>query len=180
MHSQRHFGELGTHAQQSRAPHPEHRTRPADGDRARHAGDVAGADGSGQRRTHRLERSHRAVGGVLFAEDAANGRFDGIGEFPELQKACPRTEQQAHADDADHRRDAPDKAVDRLIDGCDGFEHTFTPFFFTLTQRKLFYFLCFFAAFLPVKALHKPRRLCYDKGEISVWHCQPQGDVMDV
>ena len=28
MHSQRHFGELGTHAQQSRAPHPEHRTRP--------------------------------------------------------------------------------------------------------------------------------------------------------
>ena len=139
MHGQRHFGEFGTHAQQSRAPHPEHRARPADGDRARHAGDIAGADGSGQRRTHCLERSHRAVGGILFAEDAANGRFDGIGEFPELQKACPHTEQQAHADDADHRRDAPDKAVDRLIDGCDGFEHTFTPFFFTLTQRKLFY-----------------------------------------
>ena len=56
-----------------------------------------------------------------------------------MQKACPHTEQQAHADDADHRRDAPDKAVDRLIDGCDGFEHTFTPFFFTLTQRKIFY-----------------------------------------
>ena len=36
------------------------------------------------------------------------------------------------------------------------------------------------AAFLPAKALHKPRRLCYDKGEISVWHCQPQGDVIDV
>ena len=139
MHGQRHFGEFGTHAQQSRAPHPEHRTRPADGDRARHTGDVAGADGSGQRRTHCLERSHRAVGGILFAEDAANDRFDGIGEFPELQKACPHTEQQAHADDADHRRDAPDKAVDRLIDGRDGFEHTFTPFFFTLTQRKLFY-----------------------------------------
>ena len=28
MHGQRHFGEFGTHAQQSRAPHPEHRTDP--------------------------------------------------------------------------------------------------------------------------------------------------------
>lgn len=38
-------------------------------------------------------------------------------------KAGPHAEQQAHADDADHRRDAPNEAVDRLIDGCDGFEH---------------------------------------------------------
>ena len=123
MHRQRHLGELGAHPQQSRAPHPEYRARPADGDRARHAGDVAGADGRSQRGADRLKRRHCAVGGVLPAEDASDGGADGIGEFPDLQKAGPHAEQQAHADDADHRRDAPNEAVDRLIDGCDGFEH---------------------------------------------------------
>ena len=85
MHGQRHFGELGTHAQQSRAPHPEHRARPADGDRARHTGDVAGADGT-------ASAVHTAWNGVIapseasFAEDAANGRFDGIGNFRSCKK----------------------------------------------------------------------------------------------
>ena len=120
---QRHFRKLGAHAQQRRAPHPEHRTRPADGDGTRHARDVAGAHRRRQRRADRLKRRHGAVRSVLLAKHASDRCFDGIGELADLQKAGPHTEQQPHADDADHGWDAPDKMVDRIVHGRNGFDH---------------------------------------------------------
>ena len=143
MDGQRHLRKLGAHAQQRRAPHPEHGTRPADGDGTRHARDVAGAHRRRQCGADGLERGHGAVRGILFAEHPANGGADGVGEFADLQKAGPHTEQQTHADDAHHGRDPPDKAVDRLIDGRNGFDHMFVSpvtWIFNTTEDILSYF----------------------------------------
>ncbi len=123
MHGQRHLGKLGAHTQQRRAPHPEHGTRAADGDSARHTGNVAGAHRARQRGAHRLKRGHGTVRGVPLAEHSAHGGADGVREFADLQKARADTEQQPHANDAHHGGDAPDKAVHRLIDGGNGFDH---------------------------------------------------------
>ena len=121
MDGQRDLGKLGAHAQQCRAPHPEHRARSADGDGTRHACNVAGAYGARQRSAYRLERRHSAVRGILFAEHAADGGFDDIRKFADLQKACPHAEQQPHANDAHHGRDTPDKVVDCLVDSRNRF-----------------------------------------------------------
>ena len=128
MNGQRDFGELGAHAKQCRAPHPEDCARAADGNCAGDAGDVAGTDRCRQRGTDSLKRRHRTIRSILLAENASDGRFDGIRKFTDLQKMCPHTEQQAHADDADHRRDAPDEIIDGLIDRCDRLDHTLSPF----------------------------------------------------
>ena len=123
MHGQRHLGKLGAHAQQRRAPHPEHGTRAADGDSARHTGNVAGAHRARQRGAHRLKRGHGTVRSIPLAEHPSHGGADGVGEFADLQKARADTEQQPHANDAHHGGDAPDKAVHRLIDGGNGLDH---------------------------------------------------------
>ena len=125
IHRQRDFGELGAHAQQGRAPHPEHRTRAADGNGTCHTGDVAGAHGARQCGAHRLKRRHGTIGSILFAEHASDGSFDGVGKFADLQKARAHAQEQAHADDAHHGRHAPDELVDRMIDGRDRFDHIF-------------------------------------------------------
>ena len=111
MHGQGHLGKLGAHAQQRGAPHPEHGTRAA--------GDVAGAHGAGQCGAHRLEGGHGTVRSVLFAEHASDGGFDGVREFADLQKAGAHAQQQTHTNDAHHGGHAPDKVVDRRIDGRD-------------------------------------------------------------
>ena len=121
VYSKCYFGELGAHAEQRRYPHPEYRSGTANGDGTCHTGDVAGAHGARQCGAHRLKGGHGAIGSVLFAEHAPDGGFDGVGEFADLQKARAHAEQQSHTDDAHHGGDAPDKAVDRLIDGRDRF-----------------------------------------------------------
>ena len=123
------FRKFGTHSKYCRNPHPENSTRTTNCDRTGNSGNISRSYRCRKRRTHCLERSHRAVGGILFAEDAANDRFDGIGEFPELQKACPHTEQQPHADDAHHGGNAPDKVVDCLVDSRDRLQHMLYPYF---------------------------------------------------
>ena len=125
MHRQRDFGHLGTHSQQSRAPHPEHSPRTADGNGTRHARDVARADRCRQCGADGLKRRHGTIRGILFAEDASDGRLDGVGEFPDLQKAGPHAEQQPHADDADHGRNAPDKLIDGIVDRRNRLDHVF-------------------------------------------------------
>lgn len=50
MHRQQHLGVLGGHADQRGHPHPEHGPRTTNGDGGCHAGNIAGAYGSGQRR----------------------------------------------------------------------------------------------------------------------------------
>ena len=128
MYSERDLRKFGAHTQQRRAPHPEHCARPADGDSARNARNVARAHRARQRRADGLERRHRTVRGILFAEHTPDGGFDCIREFADLQKTRPHTEQQPHADDAHHRRDAPHKVVDRLIDGCNCFKNHKIPY----------------------------------------------------
>ena len=128
MYGERDLRKFGAHTQQRRAPHPEHCARPADGDSARNARNVARAHRACQRRADGLERRHCTVRGILFAEHTPDGSFDRIREFADLQKARPHTEQQPHADDAHHRRDAPHKVVDRLIDGCNCFKNHKTPY----------------------------------------------------
>ena len=128
MYSERDLRKFGAHTQQRGAPHPEHCARPADGDSARNARNVARAHRACQRRADGLERRHRTIRGILFAEHTPDGGFDRIREFADLQKARPHTEQQPHADDAHHRRDAPHKVVDRLIDGCYCFKNHKIPY----------------------------------------------------
>ena len=102
MYSERDLRKFGAHTQQRRAPHPEHCARPADGDSARNARNVARAHRACQRRADGLERRHRTVRGILFAEHTPDG--------------------------AHHRRDAPHKVVDRLIDGCNYFKNHKIPY----------------------------------------------------
>ena len=125
VHRQRDLGKLGAHAKQGRTPHPEHGTRSANGNRACHTGNVAGAHGAGQRGAHRLKGGHGAIGSVFFVEHASNGGLDGVGKFADLQKARANAQEQAYADDAHHGGHAPDELVDRLIDGRDRLDHIF-------------------------------------------------------
>ena len=128
MYGERDLRKFGAHTQQRGAPHPEHCARPADGDSARNARNVARAHRACQRCADGLERRHRTVRGILFAEHTPDGGFDRIREFADLQKARPHTEQQPHADDAHHRRYAPHKVVDRLIDACNCFKNHKIPY----------------------------------------------------
>ena len=58
-----------------------------------------------------------------FLEEGAQSCLKGISELSELDKACPETEKQSDADDADHGGDTPDKAVDCAVDLFDCFQH---------------------------------------------------------
>ena len=57
MDCERNLGKFGTHAEKSRAPHPENCAGTAEGNRARNACDVAGADRACKRGTDCLERA---------------------------------------------------------------------------------------------------------------------------
>ena len=117
MNRQGNLGKFGTHAEKSRAPHP------AQGDSSRHTRDIAGANGRGQSRTDRLERRHRAVRGALLMKKLAQGNLEGIAEFAKLNEMGPEGQIQTDADDTDHSRDTPDKAVDGAVDAFDRFQH---------------------------------------------------------
>ncbi len=68
---QRRLGELGGHAEEAGDDHPERGTRPADGNRDRHASDIAEPDGGGERGGECLERTDLAAvvrGAVLAAQ----------------------------------------------------------------------------------------------------------------
>ena len=119
MHGQSYLGKLCTHTQNRRNPHPEYGARASDGDGSGHSGDIAGADRGGQSGADRLKRRHGTVGRVALAEHPAQGNPDRIGELADLQKIGADTQIEAHADDADHGWDAPDKIVHGIVDGFD-------------------------------------------------------------
>ena len=121
--SQGHFGELGAHAEQSGDPHPEHGTGTADGDGAGHTGDVAGTHGGRQSGADCLEGGDGTVGGIILFQNAADGIFHGIAELADLDKPGPQSQIQAHADDADDGRQAPDEVVQHFVDGSNDFQH---------------------------------------------------------
>ena len=121
MDCERNLGKLGTHAEKSRAPHPENCAGTAEGNRARNACDVAGADRACKRGTDCLERAHGAVLCLCFVKNFTDRVFHGSAEFAHLNEAGTDRKQKSYADDADHCGDAPDKSVDRLIDFDDTF-----------------------------------------------------------
>ena len=142
IHRQGNFGELGAHAQQGGDPHPEHSTGAADGNGTCHAGNVAGANGCGQSGTHRLERSQGTAGGSGFVKNTANGTLHGIAKLPQLQEAAADTQVQTHADDAGHGGNTPDKAIQKVIDLCDDFDHNSFPllfFFCEISKNRSYY-----------------------------------------
>ena len=118
---QGHFRELGAHAQQSGNPHPEHGTRAADGNGARHAGDVAGTDSGRQSGTDRLERCQGTVSSFLLLEHTAHGILQSVAKFTDLQETGTHCQIQANTDDTGHCRNAPDKAVQGIVDICNNF-----------------------------------------------------------
>ena len=61
VNSQRHLSKFRTHAEDRRNPHPEHRTRSTDRDRARDACNISGTDRCRQCRTDSLKWSQRTI-----------------------------------------------------------------------------------------------------------------------
>ena len=123
--SQRYFGKLGAHAQQSGYPHPEYRAGAADGDGARHTGDVARTHGGGQGGAYRLEGGQRAFGGFFFLEKPPQRIFHGVAELSQGQNAGAHRQIQTYAQNAHHGGYTPDKVVENLVDGSDEFQHGF-------------------------------------------------------
>ena len=85
MDRQRNLAVLGYHAQQGGDPHPENSAGAADGDGARHAGNVAGADGGRQGGADCLERGNGALAGLgSLLEELTDGIAPDGTEFAEL------------------------------------------------------------------------------------------------
>ena len=124
MNGKRDLAVLGHHAQQGGDPHPENRAGTADGNSARHTGDIAGADRCRQCGTDRLERRYRTMtclGGAV--EQLADGILPDHAELTELEKAGADTEVQTHAEDERRGGQTPHDAIDGRIDTADGFKH---------------------------------------------------------
>lgn len=56
---------------------------------------------------------------LCYSMNILNELIDRIGELANLQKIGADTQIEAHADDADHGWDAPDKIVHGIVDGFD-------------------------------------------------------------
>ena len=56
-------------------------------------------------------------------EKLTQGNLKGIAELPELNKTGTEAQIQTDADDTDHGRDAPDKAVHSAVNTFDGLQH---------------------------------------------------------
>lgn len=121
---QRNLAVLGHHTQQGGDPHPENSAGTADGDSARHTGDIAGADGSCQGGADRLKRGDGAatsLGGAM--EQLTDGILPHGAELAELEETGADTEVQTHAEDEHHGGHTPHDAIDGRIDTADGFKH---------------------------------------------------------
>ena len=123
-HGEHGLGVLGGHAHQGRHPHPEQRAGPADGDGRADAGDVAGADGGGQRGHQRVER--RDVALPLLAT-AGPEHPEAVAELAQRQRAEPHHQVQAGAENQHQHRRPPDEAVD-IANGCGNLFHAVPPF----------------------------------------------------
>ena len=84
MYGKGNFSKFGTHAKDSRDPHPEDSTGTADGDGTRDSGNITGTDRRGQSGTDCLERRQRTVRCVSFSEHTSDGGLDCIGKFTDL------------------------------------------------------------------------------------------------
>ena len=113
------LGELGDHAEESGDPHPEHRARAAEDDRAGDAGDVARADRGRQCRGDRLHRRDLALARFGLLEDLADGVLPPVADLGELNEADAEAQVNARADQQCQHDGSPYKAVYRTVDFYD-------------------------------------------------------------
>ena len=113
------LGELGDHAEESGDPHPEHRARAAENDRAGDAGDVARADRGRQCRGDRLHRRDLALARFGLLEDLADGVLPPVADLGELNEADAEAQVNARADQQCQHDGSPYKAVYRTVDFYD-------------------------------------------------------------
>ena len=125
MDTENALGELGGHAQKPRKDHPERGARTAEIDRNADTGNVAEADGAGERGGKRLERRH--LTGVVGIEIIAAHQFNGVTEAAELDKSEIEREDRGGDDQPadDQRKLRPengngveDRRNDRVDDGA--------------------------------------------------------------
>ena len=114
MDCERNLGKFGTHAEKSRAPHPENCAGTAEGN--------APATPAMLPVPTVLQARYRLRGTLMEPSFACvlskiyRSCFHGSAEFAHLNETGTDRKQKSYADDADHCGDAPDKSVDRLID----------------------------------------------------------------
>ena len=111
MNRQDYLRELGAHSQKGGNPHPEYRTRSSDGDRAGNTCDISCSDRSRQCSTYCLEGRHRSALRLLFVKHFSQRMLNRVDKASDLNKPGSDAQIQADADNADHRRDAPDETV---------------------------------------------------------------------
>ena len=116
---QHNLGVLGHHADEGGNPQPEDGARAAQGDGGGDAGDVAGADGGGQRGSQSLEGSDLALLGLVLVKHFADGVFHGVAELPELEALQAHSEDNARAHEENQCGNAPHNAVQPTVAGSD-------------------------------------------------------------
>ena len=116
------FRIIGHHADDGGDPHPENGAGAAHGNGVGHAGDVSRADGGGQGGAQGLELGDGmpvvAVANSFFLlEQTPDGVGPHVAEAAELEEPGQHGHQNAGADQEHQRGNAPDHAVDGVIDG---------------------------------------------------------------
>ena len=129
LHGQDDLGVLGAHTEESGDPHPEHGAGAAHEDGAGDAGDVAGADGTGQSGTDCLEGA-QVFAGVIFllGEQGTQSVLHDEAEPADLDPAGAEGQEDAGADQKRQHDGAPHETVDGRVYVGDHFEHKYVPF----------------------------------------------------
>ena len=115
---------FGGHAHEGHHPHPEDRAGAAVVDRRRHAGDVADADGRGERGGERLKMGEVAL--FAGAVVAAANDVEGVAEPANLHPAQVDGEKESRADQQNEKRRTPHDAAgdgDGVVEGVEGGVH---------------------------------------------------------
>ena len=116
LDGQRHLGELRHHAEKRRDPHPEHRARAAEDDRARDARDVARTDGGSKGRGHSLQGCDLAFARLTLLKNSADGVFPPVADLGKLDKAYGDAQIYARSHEQHQHHRPPHKAVDGFVD----------------------------------------------------------------
>ena len=123
MNSKCYLSKFSAHAKNSRDPHPKDSARSTDCNRSGNTCDISSTNSCGKCRTYGLKWCQRTIRCILFAKHTANGCFDGVGKFADLEKTGAKAQIKTNTKDADHSRNTPDEIVHGRIDGLDKLKH---------------------------------------------------------
>ena len=111
LHGEQNLGILGDHAEQGGDPHPEHGAGAAGHDCAGNAGNIARADGGGERGGHSLERRDLSVTCLLPLEDFTKSVSHPVADPGKLNETYADAQVHACADQKNQHDGTPCKAV---------------------------------------------------------------------